>query len=95
MPQKKVKRHPGAIKAHRQSVKRNVRNRLAKKVIRETSRAVWEAAKAKSGNVQELMATAASSLDKAAQSGTVHWKTAARRKSRLAKRVAALASAAA
>lgn len=89
MAQKKIKRHPGAIKAHRQSVKRNERNRDVKKGIRLTTRAVWEAALAKdSGKIQDLTAAAASSLDKAAQGGTIHWKTAARRKSRLAKRVA-------
>lgn len=96
MAQKKVTRHPGALKAHRRSDRRNLRNRLAKKIIRETSRAVWEAATAKDAKKSsELMTTAASSLDKAAQRGAIHWKTAARKKSRLAKRVAAQLTAAA
>lgn len=96
MAQKRVKRHPGAIKAHRQSDRRNLRNRLAKKGIRETTRAVWEAATTKDAKkTGELMSAASSSLDKAAQRGAIHWKTAARRKSRLAKRVAGQLSSAA
>jgi ribosomal protein S20 len=42
----------------------------------------------------ELMASASAAIDKAAQSGTIHWKTAARKKSRLMKRSAASAAAA-
>lgn len=96
MAQKKIKRHAGALKAHRQSVKRNLRNREIKKGIRLATRAAWEAATAKdSGKSAKLGAAASSALDKAAQKGTIHWKTAARRKSRLAKRMQAALSPAA
>ena len=87
---KKSTRHASAMKAHRQSLKRYARNRAAKKSIRLAARAVTDAASAKdAGKVAELIAQASAALDKAARGGTIHWKTAARRKSRLAKRVAA------
>lgn len=97
MAQKKIKRHPGAIKANRQAIRRNLRNRIVKKGIRLAARAVMDAALAKDGGkTAELSAQAASAFDKAAQGGVIHWKTAARRKSRLARRAAAqLASVAA
>lgn len=86
MAQKKVKRHPGAIKAHRQSLVRNLRNKLIKKGLRLANRAVLDAASAKnSGEVDKLIQESYSVLDKAAKRGTIHWKTAARRKSRLVK----------
>ncbi len=91
---KKSKRHANAMKAYRQSVKRNLRNRQIKKDVRLASRAVVDAASAKdTGKLSELMAAAAAALDKAAGKGAIHWKTAARRKSRLAKRTLAGAGA--
>ena len=95
MAQKKIKRHPGAIKANRQALRRNLRNRFVKKGIRTAARAVLDAALAKdSGKTTELTARSSSAFDKAAQGGVIHWKTAARRKSRLAKRAAAQLAAA-
>lgn len=91
---KKSKRHASAMKAYRQSVKHNLRNREIKKGVRAASRAVIDAASAKdAAKLSELMSAAAAALDKAARKGTIHWKTAARRKSRLAKRSVALSSA--
>ena len=85
---KKSMRHASAMKAHRQSVKRNLRNREIKKGIRLAVRAVTAAASAKdTAKLGELMSAAASAIDKAAQRGTIHWKTAARKKSRIAKRL--------
>lgn len=92
---KKSKRHASAMKAYRQSVRRNLRNRDIKKSVRLASRAVIDAASAKdTGKLSELMAAAAA-LDKAANKGSIHWKTAARKKSRLAQRAASLGGAAA
>jgi small subunit ribosomal protein S20 len=92
---KKSMRHRSGIKAHRQSVKRNLRNRAIKKGIRAASRAVSEAAAAKeTGKLGELMAKASSALDKAAKTGAIHWKAAARKKSRLAAQAASAAVAA-
>lgn len=87
---KKPTRHASAIKAYRQSVRRQTRNRQIKKGIRLAARAVTEAAAAKdAAKLPELIAAASSALDKAAKGGAIHWKTAARRKSRLAQRAAA------
>ncbi len=88
MAQKKSPRHKGAIKAQRQSERRNLRNRAAKKALRLATRAAFEAAVSKDqAKVAEKLPQAMSLLDKAAQRGTLHWRTAAREKSRLAARV--------
>lgn len=85
MAKKKQTRHKSALKAHRQSIKHAIQNRSIKKGVRAAVRAVVDAAKAKDvKKVAELTAKAAAALDKAAQSGTIHWKAAARKKSRLA-----------
>jgi small subunit ribosomal protein S20 len=65
-----------------------LRNRAAKKALRLATRAALEAAASKDQTkVAEKLPQAMSLLDKAAQSGTLHWRTAAREKSRLAARV--------
>ncbi len=88
--QKKSQRHPSALKAQRQAAKRNIRNRDSKKRIREAVRGALDAASSKDGGkAKELSSAAYSAIDKAARTGALHWKTAARRKSRLAKRLAA------
>ncbi|MFA6002564.1 MAG: 30S ribosomal protein S20 [Elusimicrobiota bacterium] len=89
---KKPTRHASALKAHRQSLKRYSRNRAAKKAIRLSLRAAVDAGKDPS-KAGEMLAKASSCMDRAAQRGTIHWKTAARKKSRLAKRLAAIAAA--
>ncbi len=92
---KKSKRHASAMKAYRQSVTRNLRNREIKKDLKLAARALTDAAQAKdTGKLAELVATASAAIDKAAHKGAIHWKAAARKKSRLAQRVAALSSAA-
>ena len=96
MAKKKQTRHKSALKAHRQSLRHAVLNRQTKKTIRLAVRAVVDAAKAKDvKQVAELTAKAAAALDKAAQRGTIHWKAAARKKSRLAVQAAKLVSASA
>jgi len=85
MAKKKQTRHKSALKAHRQSVRHAILNRQTKKDVRLALRAVIDAAKAKDvKKVAELTAKASESLDKAAKRGTIHWKAAARKKSRLA-----------
>ena len=85
MAKKKQVRHKAALKAHRQSLRRAVLNRHTKKDVRMAVRAVIDAAKAKDvAKVAELTAKASEALDKAAKHGTIHWKAAARKKSRLA-----------
>ena len=88
-------RHRSGLKAHRQSVKRNLRNRSTKKDIRQAVRALTDGVSAKdSGKLNDLLAKASSALDKASKSGAIHWKAAARKKSRLALRAQAAAAAA-
>ncbi len=58
-------------------------------------RAVMDAAKSKDiKGLSDLTGKAAAALDKAAKSGTIHWKAAARKKSRLAAQVSKLTAAA-
>lgn len=87
MAKLKTGRHTGAIKTHRQTLRRTARNKTLKKKARELTKdllaAVGDKAKA-----SKLYTGAASAWDKAAKKGAIHWKTAARRKSRLALRLA-------
>jgi small subunit ribosomal protein S20 len=95
MAKKKITRHKSGLKAHRQSIKHAILNRSIKKGIRLAVRAVIEAAKAKDvKKIAEMTSKAAEALDKAAQHGTIHWKAAARKKSRLAAQVNKLTAAA-
>lgn len=81
-----------AIKRNKQNERRRVQNR----VYRGTARSfVAKARTAIATGVSETASTATldavSALDKAAQKGVIHKNNAARRKSRLMKRLAALA----
>lgn len=85
MAKKKQTRHKSGLKAHRQSLRHAALNRSVKKGVRLAVRAVIDAAKAKDvQKVADFTAKAAAVLDKAAKHGTIHWKAAARKKSRLA-----------
>ena len=95
MAKKKQTRHKSALKAHRQAATHALQNHRIKKGVRAAVRAVIDAAKAKDvKSVGELTAKAAAALDKAAKSGAMHWKAAARKKSRLALQANKLAAAA-
>ena len=78
------------IKRNKQNEKRRLRNRVyrgsARTYIKKTHQAI------EAGNLEEARAAAkqaTSALDKAAEKGVVHKNNAARRKSRLMKRLAA------
>ncbi len=89
---KKTKRHASALKAARQAETHRLRNRSAKRAIREAVREALAAAKAKGAadaQTQTLLRGATALLDKAARRGVIHWKAAARRKSRLLSRMSA------
>ena len=88
MAKLKTGRHTSGIKAHRQSERRAAFNRGMRKVIRTAAKAVVTAAEKKE-ETGEVLTEAFSKLDKAAKKGLVHWKTAARKKSRLSKMAAA------
>ena len=95
MAKKKQARHKSALKAHRQALRHAIANRAIKKSVRIAVRAVMDAAKAKDvKNLGALTAKASAVLDKAAKTGTIHWKAAARKKSRLAIQAAKLTASA-
>ncbi len=83
--------HKSAVKRHKQSIKRNARNRAArtrvKNVVKDVRSAILGKDKEKA---QEALRDATSTLDKVAGKGVIHWKKAARKVSRLAKAVNAI-----
>ena len=85
MAKLKTGRHTGALKAARQSQRRMLRNRVIKRKIRLAAKNFYEAAGKDPKAAQTLLAEASSAWDKAAKSSTVHWKAAARKKSRMAR----------
>jgi small subunit ribosomal protein S20 len=76
--------HKSALKRHRQSLKRNLRNRMTKTRIKNTVKAVRDAIEANDApKAQEALQAATSILDKAGRKNVMHPRTAARRISRL------------
>ncbi|MBU1247950.1 MAG: 30S ribosomal protein S20 [Proteobacteria bacterium] len=76
--------HTSALKRHRQSLKRNLRNRATNTRIKNAVKAVRSAVDA--GDKEQAavaMAAATKVLDKAAIRNIIHWRQAARRISRL------------
>ncbi len=79
------------IKRNRQNEKRRIKNRVYRGAARtaiKKARATYETSNAESSKAAVLEAI--SMLDKAAQKGVIHKNNAARRKSRLMKRLVAL-----
>ena len=82
----KTGRHTSAIKAARQAKRHWLRNRTVKRHIRVLAKDFVEATgKKDSAQVKKLTPEIASAWDKAAKTGAIHWKAAARKKSRLAR----------
>ena len=80
------------MKYHRQSQEARAKNRALKSTIRTFSKKAVAAADAgDSTNAEKYHKVAVSLIDKAAKGSTLHKNTAARKKSRLAKRLAAQA----
>lgn len=94
MAKLKTGRHTSALKAVRQAERRTLRNRTVKRNIRGAAKRFYEATanKDKAG-AQKLFVEASSAWDKASKSGAIHWKAAARKKSRMAQAQAKLAAA--
>lgn len=87
---KKTGRHTGAIKAHRQSLKRRARNVSKKTTIKDLAKSLAVAIKSKDkAKSQELLPKYFSQVDKAVKTGIYHWRTAARMKSRLSRQAVA------
>ncbi len=80
--------HKSAVKRHKQSLVRAGRNRAArtrvKTVIKNVRAAILKKDKVAAS---EALVLATSILDKASTKGAMHWKTVARKISRLAKAV--------
>jgi small subunit ribosomal protein S20 len=80
-------RHKSAQKRHRQSLKRRAINRARKSTVKTFVKKAVEAAQTSADNAAEMQRKAESLIDKAAKGSTMHRNTAARKKSRLAKRI--------
>jgi small subunit ribosomal protein S20 len=72
----------------RQDARRRARNRAVKSEVRGASKKVAAASPEEAG---KALSEAASVIDRAAKKRVIHWKTAARKKSKLAKHVNASA----
>jgi len=77
------------IKRNRQNEKRREKNSQIKSSIRTASKKVIQAAESKENpdQLKDLLVRLIKTVDKAAAGRVIHKKTAARKKSRLAKRV--------
>ena len=81
--------HKSPKKRLRQDAKRRARNKAVKSEVRSASKKVTAASSPEEAG--KALSHAASVIDRAAKKGMIHWKTAARKKSRLAKGVKASA----
>ena len=85
--------HPSALKRHRQSEKRRVRNQGLKTRLRHLVREVRTAIASNDANTAaQTFAHATRALDKAVTKGVLHRNSAARKVSRLARAVGKLAA---
>ena len=76
--------HKPALKRHRQSLKRNPRNTAMKTRVKNMIKAVRQAVEQNDKETaQAALRNATSVLDRAATKKTLHWRSAARRISRL------------
>lgn len=83
--------HKSAVKRHKQSLKRAARNKAIRSRIRNAVKDVRAAVQAKDKEqAEQNLRQAAVIIDKAAGKGTLHWKNAARKLSRLARSVNAV-----
>ncbi len=82
-------RSKSGIKRARQAKKRRARNLEAKKAVKNALKAAQRAIKAKAANAKDLIREAISVIDKSVQRGIVPKNQAARKKSRLAKKLKA------
>ena len=80
------------IKRNRQNEKRRVANKGVRSELRTRTKGAVAAAESGAENAADAARVAMKRIDKAATKGVIHKNAAARRKSRLAKRLAAAAS---
>ena len=80
--------HVSALKRAGQSKKRQMRNTIVKTLIKSSSKKVMKAVEGKNlGEAKEALASAIPIIQKASSKKVLHKKTAARKISRLAKKV--------
>jgi len=77
------------IKRNKQNEKRRLRNKAVRSELKTRTKVATTAAEEGAENADELARLAIKRLDKAAAKGVIHKNQAARRKSRLVKRLAA------
>lgn len=77
------------IKRNRQNEKARLRNKAVRSELKTRTKRALSAAEQGADNSVEVTREAVKRIDKAASKGVIHKNTAARRKSRLMKRVAA------
>lgn len=80
------------IKRNRQTIKRTERNKAVRSELKTRTKAVLNGADQGVENLPELARAAQKRIDKAATKGVIHRNAAARKQSRLAKRVNAATS---
>ena len=78
------------IKRNRQNERRRLRNKAVRSELKTRTKRAVEAAEQGRDDAEALARAALRKLDKAASKGVIHKNTAARRKSRLMKRLAKL-----
>lgn len=80
--------HKSKIKRHKQSLKAAARNRSNRTRVKNVVKNVREAIHSKQlEGIDQTLSNANSVIFKASSKGAIHWKTAARKVSRLAKAV--------
>lgn len=83
--------HKSAIKRHKQSLQRALRNKSQRTRVKNVVKDVRAAISEDNGEqAAQALQKATSVLAKASTKGAIHWKTAARKVSRLARAVNAL-----
>jgi small subunit ribosomal protein S20 len=77
------------IKRNRQNEKRRIANKRVRSELRTRVKGAMAAAESGAENLEDATRVAMKNIDKAANKGVIHRNAASRRKSRLAKRLAA------
>jgi small subunit ribosomal protein S20 len=81
-------RHASAVKAHRQTLKRNEHNRALRSKLRTSLKSIREAISAgEKDKAKKMLGATFSVVDKMAAKGIIHDNAAGRYKSRLARKV--------
>jgi small subunit ribosomal protein S20 len=81
--------HKSAVKRIRQDKRRRAANRAVKSEVKSAAKKVMDATGVELA--EKELRQASSIIDRAAKKHVIHWRTAARKKSRLARRVKAKA----